>query len=388
MPGAACGHHHFYSWLARGMTAAIGPTPDFVSILKQVWWRLDRAHTEETLRATAEVAALETIRTGTTAVIDHHASPNCIDGSLSILAEAFRETGLRGILCYEATDRNGKAGLRAGVAENARFAREVAQDTAGPDRLVEAAVGAHAPFTLENDSLELLAETVCTTGKGLHIHVAEDRFDASHSRFAHGQELLRRLNRFKLLSPLAIIAHGIHLTAEDIDLLNEADLTLAHNCRSNMNNGVGYNPHLPQVNRVTLGTDGIGSDMWEELRFAFFKHHDAGGLLGPDTFVRFLNNTNHVLRRYFGRPFGCIEAGSTADLVITDYHAPTPLDPANVPGHLLYGMSSRDVHTVIVNGRVVLRDREFTIDLDHERVYARAREAAQKLWKRIDSIAP
>lgn len=388
MPGPVCGHHHFYSWLARGMTVSIGPTPDFISILKQVWWRLDRALTRETMEATAGIAALETIKSGTTAVIDHHASPGYIDGSLSVLAEGFRAAGLRGVLCYETTDRHGREGMRAGVAENARFAAEVRSDPAAGDRLLEAAVGAHAPFTLDDESLSLLAETVRSTGAGLHIHVAEDRFDASHSRLAYGKELIERLESFGLLTRKTIIAHAIHLVTDDITRINAADATLAHNCRSNMNNGVGYNARLPEFNRVTIGTDGIGSSMFEELKFAFFKHRDAGGTLGPDAFVRFLGNNNEVLERCFERPFGRIETGGTADLVISDYRPPTPLSAENGAGHMLYGMYSGDISTSIVNGRVVMREHQIATGIDEEAVYARAREAARALWKEMNRLVP
>ncbi len=386
MPGPVCGHHHFYSGLARALTVTLGPMPDFVSVLKRLWWRLDRALTREILEATAEVTALEAVKSGTTAVVDHHASPAYINGSLSTLAEGFRRFGLRGILCYETTDRHGLEDMRAGVAENARFAAEVAADPAGRDRLLAAAVGAHAPFTLSDESLETLAETVQTTGTGIHIHAAEDRFDSSHGRLRFGSELLERLERFGLLSERAIVVHGVHLGAEDIQRLNAADATLAHNCRSNMNNGVGYNHRLPQYRRVVIGTDGIGSNMFEELKFAYFKHRDAGGPLGPDAYARFLCNGNTLLERYFGRPFGRLEEGCTADLVISDYRPPTPLSEDNLAGHLVYGMQASDIRTVIINGQVVMQDH--SIEADLEAVYARAQAAAADLWKHMERLAP
>ena len=391
MPGPVCGHHHVYSGLARALTATLGPMPDFVSVLKQLWWRLDRALTKEILEATAAVTALEAIQSGTTAVIDHHASPSYIEGSLSRLAEAFRAVGLRGVLCYETTDRHGVADMHAGVAENLRFANELSAEASGErgrnaEPLLAAAVGAHAPFTLSDESLAALAEAVAQTAGGLHIHVAEDRFDPSHGRLEYGSELIERLSDFGLLTEKAILVHGVHLSRDDIDRINDADATLAHNCRSNMNNAVGYNHNLPRYRRVMIGTDGIGSNMFEELRFAFFKHRDAGGPLGPGDFARFLAAGNTVLERYFNRPFGRIEPGYTADLVISDYRAPTPLDAENAAGHLIYGMHAGDVRTVIVNGRVVMREK--SVDADLESIYRRAREAAAELWKRIDRLQP
>ncbi|MBU0954285.1 MAG: amidohydrolase family protein, partial [Spirochaetes bacterium] len=124
-PGLVCSHNHFYSMLARGLNVAIKPSKDFAQQLDHMWWRLDRALDEEIVRASGLSAAAEALFSGVTSVVDHHASPSFIEGSLDVLKEGFDTTGLRGLLCYETTDRNGKAGARAGVAENRRFAKAV-----------------------------------------------------------------------------------------------------------------------------------------------------------------------------------------------------------------------------------------------------------------------
>jgi cytosine/adenosine deaminase-related metal-dependent hydrolase len=151
-----------------------------------------------------------------------------------------------------------------------------------------------------------------------------------------------------------------------------------------MNNAVGYNRWLPLVTSVILGTDGMGSDMFEETRTAYFKHRDAGGVLGPADFTRMLQAGNEILSHCFGARFGRVEKGCKADLVVLDYDPPTPLTSGNVAGHMVFGMASRDVRTVIVNGRIVMRDRKFRIDTGE--IHARAREAAKGLWSRMDSL--
>ncbi len=386
-PGLVCSHNHFYSSLARGITADIKPSPDFVSVLRNLWWRLDRAITnEEILRSSGLIGALEAVMAGTTAVIDHHASPSLIKGSLSLLKKTFEKAGLRGVLCYEVTDRNGKRGMHEGVEENVSFAREISQEKKSGEIGLpfEAAIGAHAPFTLQDETLGLLREAVASTGRGLHIHTAEDWYDTSYSHHLYGEDITERLESFDLLNEKTICVHGVHLTDRDIDRLNDHGCFLVHNARSNMNNAVGYAAGLSGVRNVALGTDGIGSDMLEEMKFAYFKHRDAGGRYLPADFVRLLHNGNTLLERYFNRPFGRVEKGFTADLVVYDYRSPTPLESDNIAWHMVFGLSSRDVKTVIVNGRIVYENRRFPFDL--QPVYEKAREAARQLWQRMDAI--
>ena len=385
-PGMVCSHNHFYSALARGILADIKPSTDFVSTLQNLWWRLDRAIDEEILHYSGLIGAIEAIRAGTTAVIDHHASPNLIGGSLNILKEAFEKVGLRGILCYEVTDRNGRSGMRAGVDENIAFAEMVAKETKSAGRnLLQAAIGAHASFTLGDEALSLLSEAVKATGTGIHIHVAEDRYDSSASHHLHRSDIMRRLEAGNILNGKAICAHGVHLTDSDIEILNRHDCFLVHNARSNMNNGVGYAEKLRAVRNVALGTDGIGSDMFEEMKFAYFKHKDARGAYWPADFLGFLHNGAVLLERYFSGSFQRIEAGSAADLVIYDYRNPTPLVAENIAGHFAFGLSSGSVKTVIVNGAVVYEDRRFPFDLNP--LYEKANKAAKSLWKRMDELS-
>jgi putative selenium metabolism protein SsnA len=386
MPGLVCSHDHFYSGLSRGIVARIASSTDFVSTLQNLWWRLDRAIDKEVLQASGTICALEAVKAGCTAVIDHHASPSFINGSLSTLKECFERVGLRGILCYETTDRNGAQGMEQGVRENRDFARSVETERTrkGATRLVEAMIGGHAPFTLGDDALGKLGEVVRETGRGFHVHVAEDGFDPSYSHRFHGKDALERLDGFGLITDKSIIAHGLYLSPEDREVLNSRDAFLAHNCRSNMNNHVGYNAELPHVKNVALGTDGIGSDMLLEVKFAYFRHRDSGGPLAPGAFTRFLHNGNGILHRSFGENFGRVEKGYKADLTVLDYDSPTPLVRENVAGHALFGMGSRDVHTVVVNGRIVMEARTFLWDT--AAVYAEARQAAQRLWKNMDAL--
>ena len=386
-PGIVCGHHHYYSGLSRGVMANIDPCPDFVSTLKNLWWRMDRGFDEEIAYYSSAICSLEAIKVGCTSVIDHHASPSYIQGSLKTLREGFLLANLRGMTCYETTDRNeGMKEVEAGVQENIDFANFIdkAKHEDPSSYLVESHIGAHAPFTVPNDGLGLLSQACRETGRGLHIHVAEDIYDCSHSRHHYGQELLQRLDSFGLLNSKSVIGHGAGLLDSDIELLNERDGFLLHNARSNMNNHVAYNANLPKYKNVALGTDGIGADMFEEMKFAFFKHRDAGGPMWPDSYMKFLHNGNELLARNFGAKFGSLQAGYKADVVVYDYDSPTPLCADNLPGHMTFGMNSTGVRTVIVNGKVSYEDYQFPFDVSD--IYAKARVAAKRLWANMDAL--
>jgi putative selenium metabolism protein SsnA len=378
IPGNVCSHNHFYSALARGIIADIKPSYDFVGVLQNLWWRLDRALDESSLYYSGLIGALEAVQAGTTSVIDHNASPSFIKGSLEVLKKAFEQCGLRGILCYEVTDRNGMKGRDQGLDETLGFIQNHETD------LIKGSVGAHAPFTLCDESLNRLSEAVKRTRRGVHIHVAEDRYDLSHSHHLHGMSAIERLESFDLLDEKSLIIHGVHMLDKEVKILNSHGAFLVHNPRSNMNNSVGYNPRLHQIVNVTMGTDGIGSDMFEETKLGYFKSRDDDTDLLPSNFMKFLCNGNKVLERYFGRKFGRIEPGFLADLVILDYRAPTPLMEENIAGHFIFGLSSQVVHTVIIHGQCVYEDRQFPFEL--EKIYEQARKEASRLWQQMNRL--
>ena len=291
IPGNVCAHTHAYSALARGMPYRLAPPRDFVEILRRVWWRLDRALDEAAIRASARVAAMEALLAGTTTLVDHHASPHAIDGSLDIIAEAFAEVGVRSILAYETTDRDGPGLALDGLAENRRFLARVADERPA---LVRGMVGAHASFTLSDATLEGCVDLARATGRGLHIHVAEDAADQRDSEVQHGLRVLDRLERAGALDPVPLIAHGVRLDHSEAALFRASGATLVHNPRSNMNNAVGRAPLGLLGPRVALGTDGIGADMFEESRVGYLRHVEeragpgdelatgrGGGLRGP-----------------------------------------------------------------------------------------------------------
>lgn len=375
LPGFVCAHTHLYSALARGMPATREPPRNFVEILERVWWRLDRALDAESVELSALVGAIEAAKAGCTTLVDHHASPGrgggAVDGSLDLVAGAIAQVGLRGVVCYEVTDRNGADEARAGVRENDRFLARVRRE---PPRLIRAMVGAHAAFTLSDATAEAIAEVAHRHRAGVHIHVAEDRADQRKG----GESTVAWLQARGLLDERALLAHCVHVDDADVARIRDAGASVVHNARSNANNAVGYARPSRFGDLLLLGTDGIDANMRAEAQFAFFVARDHGDALDP--LAALARN-----RAFAAAQFGVEELGDTVTL---DYASPTPLDGdasaggGNFAGHLLFGLGVARVRDVVVDGHVVVRDG-VCVNVDEERIYARAREAAAKLWSRL-----
>lgn len=391
IPGNVCAHHHYYSGLSRGMLISAGPQTDFIQVLKEWWWRLDRGLREESTYYSSLICSLDAISVGTTSCVDHHASPCYIEGSLSTIARGMEEIGVRGSTCFEVTDRNGgMKEVEDGVNENIRFANEVDERRKkGENVLCEATIGGHAPFTIPNEGLKLIANAMDKTRRGMHLHVAEASYDSVWSHHFYNQDIADRLDEFGLLRPETLIVHGVHLSEKEIKTINERNCFFAVNPRSNMNNHIGYNSKLPMIKNLCLGTDGCGGNMFEEIKIGFFKHKDEGGPWWPADFLTALNRGNRLVESQFGHriKLGRVEEGYTADLALLDYNNPTPLVSANAPGHFVWGMSSGNVNSTIVNGKLLFENHQF-VRKDANEIYKRASEVAKELWKVVDKIKP
>ena len=331
-PGLVCGHHHLYSALARGMPAPPQQPTSFLQILEQIWWRLDVALDEEMLRWSAMLGAVEALACGTTAIVDHHESPTCIEGSLSIIAEACAEVGVRTNLAYGVTDRHGADGARRGLAENERFLREGGRGM----------VGVHAAFTCSDDTLAAAAGLAADLGVGVHIHVAEGRDDIDAGARL---EALARDDWW--------LVHCVYLD-------RELPGTIAHNPRSNMNNSVGYARPAARPNRVVLGTDGIGADMLEEARLAYVRLREDDVLASPDTVWGWLENGYSLFPE------------ARADRVTWNY------DHADSPWHVAFTPGVRALEVARDDGEVLLRNGLPT-RVDLTEVRAKAAEHAARL---------
>ena len=397
MPGFLCTHTHFYSAFARGMAIPGEPPRTFLEILERLWWRLDKLLTLEDTRASAEVYMADAIRHGTVCVADHHASPNAVDGSLDVIADAVEQAGIRACLAYEVSDRDGQAVTEAGMRENERFIRALRserkqQAEAG---MLAASYGLHASFTLNPATLEQCAAVGASLGVGFHIHVAEDSCDENDSMTQYGMRVADRLAGYHILGPSSIAAHCVHVNSGEIGRLAETQTSSVHNPRSNMNNAVGRAPVEKMIRagvHIGLGNDGFSMNMMQEMKSAYLLHKFA--LSDPQAMpadlvlkMAFSNNA-HIIQQVF-RPFcadfpvvGALQVGAAADIVLLDYVPPTPMNSDNFPWHLIFGMDGHHVNSTMVAGRWLMRNRQL-LTLDEARIHARARELSSVLWQRM-----
>jgi putative selenium metabolism protein SsnA len=385
MPGLVNAHMHFYSTLVRGLGKA-APSRDFQEVLRNLWWRLDRKLGLDDVEVSAEVVLLEAIRKGTTTLVDHHASPGAVRGSLPRLAGAVKRSGLRACLCYEVSDRDGALVASEGLAENAAFARTCAAER---DPQLRALFGLHAAFTLSDATLAEAAALGREVGVGFHVHVAEAASDVALNRSRHGQGPVARLAAHGLLGPGSVAAHAVHVDAEDVETLARGGAFVAHNPQSNLNNAVGIADVLALIRGgvpVGLGTDAMTVAMLEELRVGLWAQHLRQG--DPScgfmelTGALFVRNPE-LASRLWGFPVGTLAEGAAADLLLVDYDPPTPLDDASALGHLVFGVSQAAVDTTICGGRVLMAGKQLAPELDEARVAARGRELAGRLWARF-----
>mgnify|MGYP000141499551 CR=1 FL=1 len=381
-PGFINAHMHLYSTLARGMVLKDPPAENFLEILERLWWRLDKALILEDLGVSAELALADALRAGVTTLIDHHASPSCIAGSLDELAAAAQRLGVRLCTCYEVSDRDGPEKARAGIEENLRFAAAARREP-----LLRGLFGLHASFTLEDDTLRRCAEAGAGAGLAFHVHAAEAASDVADAKKRGAMGAVARLHRLGVLPRGSIAAHCVHTSEPEWALLKEANVFCVHNPQSNMNNAVGTARVAEMVAAgvpVGIGSDGMEADVREELRAAFLlDHHRRSDPRGMWAELGLLLSVNRRLAGgIFGRTLGELAPGAAADVVVYDYHPPTPLSAQNFLGHFLFGAYRAPARDVLVAGRIRVRGGEIPA-FDPESLAARARERAEKLWQRL-----
>jgi cytosine/adenosine deaminase-related metal-dependent hydrolase len=345
-------HTHTYSGLAPlGMPEPRIKPANFLEILGCVWWRLDRALDAESLRAAARYYVAEALLAGTSTLVDHHESPELIEGSLDILADACDELGIRALLCYGATERNaGRDEARRGLAECRRFILSNRRP------LVTGAVALHASFTVSDDTVREAGKLCRDLGAIMHVHMAEDRADVEDAVTRGYAGPLERMLDLGALPAGSILAHGVHLTEFQVKRAADAGLWLVQNPRSNKGNGVGYPRALAHSELVALGTDGYPARM----------HDEIAALLDEAPFQG--ERPAAVLRR--------IEAGR--DLVRATFRLPDEsIDESVWEDGALVSMR--------VGEREVVRDGSLVTG-DIDAIRSEAAEQAARLWERMEQL--
>ena len=361
-----CGHHHIYSALARGMPPPAKIPQNFPEILEYIWWHVDKTLDREMIEASALVSALYCVKNGVTFVIDHHASPFAIAGSLETIANAFDRVGISHLLCYEMSDRDGEGPREHGLQETTDYLASGRQGH----------VGLHASFTVGNELLENAVALAQKYSSGIHVHVAEDIADQEACQNNHGKRVLERYRDAGVLDlQKSILAHCIHLNASEKELLRNSGVWVVQNVESNQNNNVGLANCAELGERVMLGTDGMHSDMLRSAKASFLSGQAVEGIDFDGIYTRFRNAHRYIQESGFS-------GDGDNNLVILDYNAPTEINADNFLGHFVYGLDASHVDSVVSNGKLVVENRKL-LTMNEDEILAFSREMGNKLWKKM-----
>ncbi|MCD6440220.1 MAG: amidohydrolase family protein [Candidatus Marinimicrobia bacterium] len=353
LPGLLNPHHHLYSALATGL-APIGPIENFTQILGNLWWHLDQKLDEESIYYSAVHGLLQSVKYGVTTIFDHHASMNGVSGSLAIIEKAFRKVGLKGLLCHEISDRMGESAVQAQVDENMEFWAAHRQDSH-----VQGLLGLHANFTLSENTLVSIQKQK-PAELPIHIHCGEDCADYQYC-IDHGYAgPVDRLNEFGLLSGESFLAHCIHLSEKDYELIREIQPVVISNPESNANNNVGV-MDIAKIEKYILGTDGMTGNILGTMRSHFLQRN--GKIDQPlDILFRY---PAEIVQRFFPDA-GALEIGRRADLAITDYIPVTDINLDNLFYHLIFGVQGQPMYMTIADGKILYQGGEFKNFYEYE----------------------
>jgi len=378
LPGMINAHHHLYSALAVGMPPPNKNPSNFTEILKEIWWKMDLALDRDSTRACFEAGMLDSLKAGTTTIIDHHCSPSFIKGSLSLLADTGERMGLNTSLSFEISDRNGQAIFEESLEENIFTAKEFLNNP-----YIHPMIGMHASFTLTDLSLKKIRDNTNSLDSwGIHIHVSEDKADEEDAIKKGYLSVIDRLDKFDLINEKGLIIHGIHMIDEDVKIIERNNAKLVHNPSSNANNRVGItqNQSLNILNSG-LGTDGMQGNMLREGKEGMLirSSHLSGGFDNIDYMKLLFENNPAIASKLFGFKIGKILPGYKADLAIFDYQPRTPIEESNIFGHIFFGLNEPP-SDVITRGEFRIKDGKL-LGISEKEVKENARLQAKKLWK-------
>ncbi len=361
----AIGHHHVYSAFARGMPPPPVLPQNFREILQYIWWTLDKSLDKESIRYSALATAIASAKAGATFVIDHHASPSCISGSLDIIANAFEEVGIGHLLCYEATDRDGPGKAKKGLEETERYLENH-----------QGLVGLHASFTVGPETLKRAVELMRVFHSGIHMHLAEDKYDQEHCLQTYYQQVTHRLNEAGVLdSPKTILVHGLHLDAGERDIIRKKPCWIAENMESNLKNRVGCFNSKGLGGNIMLGTDGMHSDMLRSAKAAFFAGQHCDHIDFLKTYQRFRNVHRYISQNNFA-------GDGNNNLVVLEYDSPTEVNRENFPAHFVFGLQAAHIRDVIANGELIVKNRIIQT-IDQDLVFKETSKHARRLWEKM-----
>ncbi|MCD3217274.1 amidohydrolase family protein [Clostridium botulinum C] len=377
MPGLINCHTHIYSTLSRGMNVNFNPK-SFKDILNQLWWKLDGKLNKEAVYYSALIYGCECIKSGVTSIIDHHASGLDIKGTLNELKKGIcDELGMRGIFCFETSDR---FNIDECIEENIEFYKNKSENCAG-------LFGMHASMTLSDDTLNKISSVIGNIP--IHVHVAESIEDVIDSKEKYGKGIIKRLSDFGLLNKNSILAHCVHLDEEELSIIAKHNCNIVMNPTSNMNNAVGlanYDSFRKFNIPCMIGNDGLGCNITRDflnIVFAMKNRLNSPTKFDLNDLVTLINNGYKYISDTLGIKIGKIEEGYKADMITIPYNPPTPMNEDNILGHVFFGIFDnfhpRDAFS---SGKCVMKDYKLNVNIGP--IYEKSTLEAEKLWERIN----
>ena len=364
----ACGHHHVYSALSRGMGAPKKNPENFLEILKYVWWTLDKCLDKEMIEASALTTAMACAKSGVTFAIDHHASPYAIEGSLETIAKAFDKVGVSHLLCYEISDRDGLDIAEKGLNATENYLK-----------YNQGLVGLHASFTVSNDTLKKAVDLANKYNSGIHVHVAEDKYDEEHSFKNYNKRIIERFNDYGVLnSSKTILGHCLHLNDNEKHIVKNSKAYIVQNTESNLNNNVGYFNSKNLGDKIMLGTDGMHSDMLRSAKASFYVGQGFDNIDFVSAYSRFRKVHQYIADNNF------IGDGDN-NLIVLDYDSPTEINQNNFLGHFIFGIESKHVQHVISSGKLIVKNRIIQT-VDEQKILSMSQELSKKLWDKMAKL--
>ncbi len=361
----ACGHHHAYSALARGMGGPLKPPTNFYENLKYLWWALDKSLDKESVEASAYATAIACAKNGVTFVIDHHASPFFAQGSLEVIARVFEEVGISHLLCFEISDRDGEKVLNNGFEATENYLKSN-----------QGLVGLHASFTISDTTLKRAVALAEKYNSGIHIHTAEDKCDQNDALNTYNKRVVERLYDAGVLNfSKSILVHCLHLSENERKIIAQSPVYIAQNIESNLNNNVGLFNGFGLNQNIMLGTDGMHSNMLRSFKAAYIYGQTTENISMLQAYQRFIKVHDYISENNF-------EGDADNNLIVLDYQSPTEVNSDNFLAHLIFGIEPSDIQHLVSKGKLIIEDRKLTT-VDEEEVLKFTQKVSKDLWKRF-----
>ncbi|MGB9857926.1 MAG: amidohydrolase [Dictyoglomaceae bacterium] len=373
MPGLVNTHTHLAMTLFRGFADDL-PLKEW---LETKIWPYEARLTAEDVYWGSLLGALEMIKSGTIAFADMYFY-------MDEVAKVVEESGLKANLSWGMIATLGDEDKR--LKESLNFAERWHKSCNGR---ILVSLAPHAPYTCPPKFLEKVIDKAIQYNLGIHTHLAETEGEVKEIKERYGETPIRLMEKIGLFNVPTISAHCVFVDSEEIDILAERKVGVAHNPQSNLKLASGIAPLKEMIKKgvkVGLGTDGPSSnnnlDMWEEIRLSAILH--KGCTKDPTAIPAVLAlkmATKNGMEILGWTDSGSIEVGKKADLILIDFKKPHFFPRFNLISHLVYSANSSDVDTVIVDGKILMEKREVKT-LDEERIIFETEKRAFELVKK------